>query len=354
MAKSDGARMPTGPDRSLFLLLRESGDALEAASPPFDAAAGAARLHEAARAHGLLDQAAHRWRIWRSQLPTGGRGPALRRGSWCCPAREAARARGLLSSGTPENSPERATRRFRVGEVPPTAEGYTDRPDTAPGIMDALVPGSTVALVPGSAFAEGPSNWLGACGKTQLAVIIAESLWRSGAIDALIWISATSRASVLAGYVQASVAATGIEPTGTAESVAARFVKSWLGETSQPWLVVLDDLAETLDLDGLWPEGPAGWVLVTTTQSAAASRRRGTQVIPVGFFSVREALNCLTGRLSVNPAQRRGAIDLIEALGREPLGARPGLHGGRQFDPGLPGLPGLFRPQTAADRDGGR
>ena len=39
----------------------------------------------------------------------------------------------------------------------------------------------------------------------------------------------------------------------------------------------------------------------------------------MGFFSVREALNCLTERLSVNPAQRQGAIDLIEALGREPL-----------------------------------
>ena len=215
-------------------------------------------------------------------------------------------------------SAEQAAQRFRVGEVPPLAEGYTDRPDTARGIVDALVPGATLALVPGSAFAEGPSNWLGACGKTQIAVIIAESLWRSGAIDALIWISATDRASVLSGYVQASAAAFGIEPAGTAESVAARLL-SWLSATDQPWLVVLDDLQDPSDLDGLWPEGPAGRVLVTGTQSSLASGRRGTQVIPVGFFSVREALNCLTERLSVNPAQRQGAIDLIEALGREPL-----------------------------------
>ena len=215
-------------------------------------------------------------------------------------------------------SAEQAAQRFRVGEVPPLAEGYTDRPDTARGIMDALVPGSTLALVPGSAFAEGPSNWLGACGKTQIAVIIAESLWRSAAIDALIWVSATNRASVLSAYVQASVAATGIEPTGTAESVAARFI-SWLAETDQPWLVVFDDLPESADLEGLWPEGPTGRVLITCAQSSVASRRRGTQVIPVGFYSVREALNCLTERLSVNPTQRQGAIDLIEALGREPL-----------------------------------
>lgn len=213
---------------------------------------------------------------------------------------------------------EQTAQRFRVGEVPPLAEGYTDRPDTARGILDALVPGATLALVPGSAFAEGPSNWLGACGKTQIAVIIAESLWRSGAIDALIWISATDRASVLTGYVQASAAAFGIEPAGTAESVAARLL-SWLSATDQPWLVVLDDLQETSDLDGLWPEGPAGRVLVTSMHSSVALGRRGTQVIPIGFYSVREALNCLTERLSVNPVQRQGAIDLIEALGREPL-----------------------------------
>lgn len=42
-------------------------------------------------------------------------------------------------------------------------------------------------------------------------------------------------------------------------------------------------------------------------------------MVPVGFFSAREALNCLTERLSVNSTQRRGAMDLIEALGREPL-----------------------------------
>src|ERR1700730_14288334 len=215
-------------------------------------------------------------------------------------------------------SAEQEAQRFRVGEVPPLAEGYTERPDTARGIMDALVPGTPMALVPGSAFAEGPSNWLGACGKTQIAVIIAESLWRSSAIDALVWTSATNRASVLSAYVQASAAAFGIEPSGTAESVAARFV-SWLSATSPPWLVVLDDLQDTTDLDGLWPEGSAGRVLVTSTQSSVASGRRGTQVTPVGFYSVREALNCLTERLSVNPAQRQGAIDLIEALGREPL-----------------------------------
>jgi len=205
-----------------------------------------------------------------------------------------------------------------VGQVPPLAEGFTDRPDTARGITDALVPGSAIALVPGSELAEGQQNWVGACGKTQIAVMLAESLWQSGDIDVLIWISAANRASVLSAYAEASAAATGIEPTGTAESVAVRFV-SWLGETSRPWLVVFDDLPDAGELDGLWPEGPAGRLVITSTQSAVVAGRRTTRVFPIGFFSVREALGCLTERLSVDPAQRQGAIDLIEALGREPL-----------------------------------
>ena len=208
--------------------------------------------------------------------------------------------------------------RLRIGKVPPLAKGFIDRPDTVCGIVDTLARGSTVALVPNSASAECPSDGLGACGKTQIAVMIAESLWRSGAIDMLIWITATSRASVLSAFVEASVAATGFEPIGTAESVVVRFI-SRLGETSQPWLVVLDDLQEVTYLDGLWPEGPAGRLLVTSTRPTIAVGRCGTQVIPVGFFSVREALNCLTEQLNANPAQRLGAIELVETLGREPL-----------------------------------
>jgi tetratricopeptide (TPR) repeat protein len=214
--------------------------------------------------------------------------------------------------------PTERTQPFRIGRVPPLAEGFTDRPDTAGGIAEALVPGSAVALVPPSASAEGLPNWLGTSGKTQIAVMLAESLWQSGTIDVLIWISAADRASVLSGFVEAWVAATGIEPTGTAESVAIRFI-SWLGETSQPWLVVLDDVPDAMDLDGLWPEGPSGRLLITSTRLAIDAGRPGTRVIPVGFFSVREALYGLTERLSVNPVQRQGAIDLVETLGHEPL-----------------------------------
>src|SRR3984957_18352258 len=214
--------------------------------------------------------------------------------------------------------PAEPARRFRIGEVPALTEGFTDRPDTAAGVANVLVPGSAVALVADPAVPETLPNWPGAGGKTQLAVMIAETLWRSRYIDGLVWISATSRAAILSGLVEASVAATGLEPTGTADSVAIRFV-GWLAETRQPWLVVLDDLPETADLTGVWPGGPAGRLLITSSRSAPALGRPRTRIIPVGFFSAREALNGLAERLSANPVQRQGAIDLVETLGREPL-----------------------------------
>ena len=69
--------------------------------------------------------------------------------------------RAVPSGGTPTEQ----SVRFRVGDMPALAEGFSDRPDTARGILDALIPGSTIALVPGSEFAEGKQNWLGASGQ---------------------------------------------------------------------------------------------------------------------------------------------------------------------------------------------
>src|SRR5260370_12645439 len=116
--------------------------------------------------------------------------------------------------------PAEQARRFRIGEVPPLAEGFTDRPDTAGGLADVLVPGSAVALVPDPAVAETLPNWPGACGKTQIAVMIAESLWRSRAFDRLVSISAINRAPVLSPVLEASVAAIRLEPPRPARSLA--------------------------------------------------------------------------------------------------------------------------------------
>ena len=53
----------------------------------------------------------------------------------------------------------------------------------------------------------------------------AGSLWQSRGVDVLAWVAASSRASVLSGYVQAAVDRG--HDAGDAESVAARFM-AWL------------------------------------------------------------------------------------------------------------------------------
>jgi tetratricopeptide (TPR) repeat protein len=206
----------------------------------------------------------------------------------------------------------------RCGAAPALADGFSARPETAPGLEPALVPGATVVLASGRVRADGRRDWVGSCGKTQLAVAAAEAMWRSGELDLLVWVTATSRASVLAGYLEAAAAALGVAPGGDGESVAARFA-GWLGETGRRWLLVIDDLSDGTVLDGLWPAGPAGTTVVTTADAATVPTERAALFRPVGVFSPREALGYLMGRLAPDPDQRVGAADLIEDLGREPL-----------------------------------
>ena len=240
--------------------------------------------------------------------------------------RRRAVSRAVPAADTAGAAPDRPTWPVRSGRVPPLADGFTARPETAPDLAAALPAGAAIALVPdrGAAPAAFPGplaapdaqDWLRSSGKTQLAAAFAESLWQSGAVDLLVWIEATSRASVLSGYAAATAAATGRDQACSSESVAAQFL-SWLEETSRSWLVVLDDLADPANLDGLWPTGPAGRVLVTSADAAAIPG--GMRVVPVGPFSVRESISYLNGRLAADPDKRLGAIELARELDYEPV-----------------------------------
>jgi tetratricopeptide (TPR) repeat protein len=203
----------------------------------------------------------------------------------------------------------------RSGPIPPLADGFSIRPETAPDLGGALVPGTTVVLTPARAAA-GSGDWLSSCGKTQVATYFAESLWQSRGLDLLVWVVATSRTSVLSGYQQAA-AAIGSDHVGDAESVAGHFA-AWLSQTSRSWLVVLDDLRDTKDLEGLWPAGPSGRTLITAANSVAVPAEHPAHTLPLREFSTREALSYLMGRLTADPDQRTGAIDLVADLGCEP------------------------------------
>jgi tetratricopeptide (TPR) repeat protein len=213
-----------------------------------------------------------------------------------------------------------------TASAPPLASGFIPRPETGQALETALVPGSVIALVPDRTGTESRS-WRDACGKTQLAVAAARSLWQSGAVELVIWLTATSRASVLSGYAEAARTAGAAHGMGTgmagdADSLATRLI-SWLRETDRSWLVVFDDLtAGAVPDERLWPAGPAGRVLITTADPAALTGRgpsSSVQLVPIGPFSRREALNYLVGRLTMDLDQRQGAIDLTSELGHEPL-----------------------------------
>jgi len=214
-----------------------------------------------------------------------------------------------------------------IGVAPPLAAGFVARQEPGFALREALVPGATVALAadrpgdwPGGWASDRRSDargWRDSSGKTQLAVASARSLWQDGAVELVIWVTATSPASVLSCYAEAA-AALGVQLAGDAETVAGRLL-GWLRESDRPWLVVLDDLTGTLD-EGLWPAGPAGRVLVTTADPVVlAALERRARTIAVGQYSRREALSYLISRLAADLDQRQGAIDLIGDLDHDPL-----------------------------------
>ena len=206
---------------------------------------------------------------------------------------------------------------------PPLIDGFVARPESAPGLGQLLQPGTAVALTPArsvrAAVQPGSPDWAGSVGKTQLAAYFADTLWQAHDIELLLWVNAASRVSILSAYAAAAAAALGVDPAGgDGEAVAARFV-TWLSETSRPWLVVLDDLSAAQDAEGLWPAGPAGRTLVTTTEPMPSLGVDDVQAFPMSGLSRREALSYLLGRLTEDRGQRTGAIDLVDILAGEPM-----------------------------------
>ncbi|MGH3164351.1 MAG: hypothetical protein ACRDN0_00465, partial [Trebonia sp.] len=144
-----------------------------------------------------------------------------------------------------------------AGAAPPLADGFVTRAEPGDAVAAALAPGAMVVLTSTAGPASRTTgDWQAPTGKTQLAAATALSLWARGDIEIVIWVSATSQASVTSAYAEAAAALEG-QSSGDATTAAARLV-SWLRETARPWLVVLDDLRAGVVADDLWPRGPAG------------------------------------------------------------------------------------------------
>ncbi len=175
--------------------------------------------------------------------------------------------------GTPAHAPVLSS-----GIVPPLADGYYPRAETGPDLARSLRPGQAAVLVHGEVTYVAPASQ-GGTGKTQLAVQFTRALRDSRAVQALAWVTAASRESVVAGFAQAADMLDVSHPGEDAEAAAARFV-SWLAHTRRPWVLVIDDLREPTDLQDLWPAGASGRTLITTRLPAASFEGKDVRVIP--------------------------------------------------------------------------
>ena len=223
---------------------------------------------------------------------------------------------GRHPEGAPAR-PDEVTWPLLSGLIPQLADSHVPRQETGLGLAASLAPGDTAVLIPDEE-AGRTLGGLGGTGKTQLALAIAHALWDRRALDLVLWLTPTSRDAVMTGYAHAMHDVAGTPGTDGPEAAAAHFL-DWLAETDRPWLVILDDLADAEVLEGLWPHGPHGRVVVTSRRPDTAVRAYRPRAVEVGPFSPREALSYLSSKLHNDSDQWIGALDLADDLGFLPI-----------------------------------
>ncbi|HEY1916133.1 MAG TPA: tetratricopeptide repeat protein [Streptosporangiaceae bacterium] len=173
-------------------------------------------------------------------------------------------------------------------------------------------PGQTVVFVPAD---DGATS---GTGKTQLAVRLAHSYQESRLDSLVLWIAASSRDAVVTSYAYTLHQVAPPAARGGPEAEAVQFL-DWLAKAERPWLIVFDDLDQKVVLDGLWPKGPAGQVVVTTQHRETVVNAPDPFIAEVGPYHPREAVNYLHDRLYKYHDQRIGAIELVADMGTLPL-----------------------------------
>lgn len=186
-----------------------------------------------------------------------------------------------------------------VGLVPPRADCFQERSEIE-ALRDAVrseETGMVTQVLVG----------LGGVGKSQLAAAFAHD--RRAEVDLLVWADARSREAVITSFARVSDRL-GLRGRDTQES--AKLFLEWLRSAQdRSWLVVLDDVANPADLQGLWPAGRGGSTIVTTRRRDAALTRR-RQRIDVGLFSPEQARRYIREKLDVDDGSPRlQDVDLL-------------------------------------------
>ncbi|MFE7477271.1 NB-ARC domain-containing protein, partial [Streptomyces sp. NPDC057575] len=209
-----------------------------------------------------------------------------------------------------------ATWPHQVGVLPPRAQSFQHRAE-ADQLRAAVDSGGTAVLTQ-------VLTGTGGVGKTQLAADYARTAWDNGEIDVLVWISASSRSAITAGYAQAGVEILAADPSDPEQS--ARAFLAWLepkaGQKPCRWLVVLDDVADPADMRGWWPPTSRhGRALVTTRRREAALTGAGRRRVTVGLFTPQEAAAYFSAVLAAyDRREPTGQINRLAAdLGYLPL-----------------------------------
>ena len=169
----------------------------------------------------------------------------------------------------------------------------------------------------------------GGTGKTQLAAEFARALWSARAVDVLVWVTASTREAVIAGYAQAAGAVGAGDPDADAQRRRgplrglARAHRAPMGagprRPGRPGRPGRAVAVRTRRPGGHHdPAARRG----LRRRGAAAGRTRtagGLRIVPVGGFSRREALSYLSAGLADYPDQRIEALDLGEDLDGLPI-----------------------------------
>ncbi|MEU0632267.1 tetratricopeptide repeat protein [Streptomyces sp. NPDC005989] len=210
---------------------------------------------------------------------------------------------------------ERASWPHQVGVIPPRAQSFQHRPE-AEQLRAAVDGGGTAVLCQ-------VLTGTGGVGKTQLAADHARATWESGGVDVLVWITASTRPAIVAGYAQAVTEVLGADPQDPEQ--AAKTFLAWLEPKpgTQPcrWLIVLDDLADPADLRGLWPPtNPSGRTLITTRRRDTTLTGPDRRLVTIGLFTPDEATTYLTTTLTAH--HRHEPADQLTALATD-LGHLP-------------------------------